>query len=158
VWDGEPRDVERAGEVHPDDRLPGIGTCLLDGDRGAGDAGVVDQHVEAARGADGGVHHAFKVFTLGDVADRGRHPGDVACEVVQTFSSMSQTSTFAPLAANARTFFRPIQEAGAGGYQNAPSHASPLSRGGRPSYVMSLEVDRAGGLSLRIRFGFRPQN
>ncbi len=77
--------MERADEVYLHDLLPGIGVPLLPGDRGAGDTGVVDEHVEPAESLAGGRHHALDVLALGAVADPGRHAGDFVGEIIEGF-------------------------------------------------------------------------
>ncbi len=111
VRDGEPRHVEHRGQIDGDHLVPVVGRILLDRQRQAGDAGIVDQHVEAAERLDRGRHHALDLGAAGHVAAPRDQARDLLDDLASALSSMSQTKTLAPLPAKARANSRPMPDA-----------------------------------------------
>ena len=75
---GPARTEELAGEVDIDAAPPGRGIDLLDRARRAGDAGIVDQHVEAAERARGLVEQSVHLRFVRDVGPRRADPEPLA--------------------------------------------------------------------------------
>ena len=72
--DRKPRDVEHGGEVDRDHLVPVVGGIIGDRQCHAGDAGIVDQDVEAAELGDGVRHHALDVGAARHVAGLSNQP------------------------------------------------------------------------------------
>ena len=64
------RYVEDAGEIHGDDLVPFFGSDFEEAVADA-DAGVVDEHIDAAHGADRFGERGFYLHQVGDVGDDG---------------------------------------------------------------------------------------
>jgi inner membrane transporter RhtA len=68
VRDGRPGTQEGPAQVDGDRPVPGVDVELMEATRAAGDARVVDQHVESAEVGDGAVDQGGDLFGIGHVA------------------------------------------------------------------------------------------
>ena len=67
VGDRRPGTQEGAAQVHGDRPVPGVDVELVEATRAAGDAGVVDQHVQLPEVGNGAVDQGCDLFGLGNI-------------------------------------------------------------------------------------------
>jgi hypothetical protein len=79
--DGALRDHEGSGQVDVDHGLPGVERIVGDRRRGAGNAGVVDEHVQPAQSLPHVGKQRVQVGRLADIADAAGDAGERAGDV-----------------------------------------------------------------------------
>ncbi len=122
--DGEPGDVEHRGQIDRDHLVPVVGRIVGDRQRQAGDAGIVDQHIEAAERGDRVGHHALDLGALAHVAGLGGEAGDLFRQRIERSGVDVADEDFrAGGGKGAREFA--ADAGGAGGDEDALGHLIP---------------------------------
>ena len=104
-------DVEGAGDIDRDHRVPRIGVDRLDRRSRTANAGIVDEDIEPAEDLDRRGDHRFDVRSLGVVTTPVKSPGTSFRASASACSLISVMNTVAPADENARAISRPIPDA-----------------------------------------------